>query len=62
MLEKLCEMTQEQRNTFVIQEFKHLLSEINCPDEYIMELFISDTMREDYVIEKLCTEEEIIFF
>ena len=61
-MEKLREMTQEQCNTFVIQEFEHLLSEINCPDEYIMELFISDTMREDYVIEKLRTEEERIFF
>ena len=37
-LENFCEMTQDQRNTFLIQEFEHLMSEINCPDEYIMEL------------------------
>ena len=61
-MEKLCEMTQEQCNTFLIQEFEHLLSEINFPDEYIMELFISDTIPEDCVIEKLRTEEERIFF
>ena len=51
--EKLCEMTKEQRNTFLIQEFEHLLSEINCPGEYIMELFISDIMQEEYMIEKV---------
>ena len=52
-LEKLCKMTQDQRNSFLIEEFEHLMSEINCPDEYIMDLFISDIMREDYVIEKV---------
>ena len=52
-LEKLCKMPQVQRNNFLIEEFKHLMSEINCPDEYIMDLFISDIMREDYVIEKV---------
>ena len=46
-------MTQDQRNSFLIEEFEHLMSEINCPDEYIMDLFISDIMREDYVIEKV---------
>ena len=35
-------MTKEQRNIFLIQEFEHLLSEINCPGEYLMELFIGD--------------------
>jgi len=29
------------------------MSELNCPDEYIMDLFISDIMRGDYVIEKV---------
>ena len=52
-MEKLCKMPQTQRNNFLIEEFKHLMSEINCPDEYIMDLFISDIMREDYVIEKV---------
>ena len=33
-LEKLCKMPQVQRNNFLIEEFKHLMSEINCPDEY----------------------------
>ena len=46
-------MTLDQRNSFLIEEFKHLMSEFNCPDEYIMNLFISDIMREDYVIEKV---------
>ena len=36
-LEKLCATTQEQRNRFLIEEFEHLMSEINCPDEYIMD-------------------------
>ena len=44
---------QDQRNSFLIEEFEHLMSYINCPDEYIMDLFISDIMREDYVIEKV---------
>ena len=51
--EKLCKMPQSQRNNFLIEEFKHLMSELNCPDEYIMDLFINDIMREDYVIEKV---------
>ena len=46
-LEKLCAMTQEQRNRFLIEEFEHLMSEINCPDEYIVYLFISDIMWEE---------------
>ena len=45
-------MTQEQRNRFLIEEFENLMSDINCPDEYIMDLFISDIMREDCVVEK----------
>ena len=52
-LEKLHSMTKDQQNIFLIQEFEHLLSEINCPIEYIMELLISDIMRDDYVIEKV---------
>ena len=52
-LETLCKMPQVQHNNFLIEEFKHLMSEINCLDEYIMDLFISDIMREDYVIEKV---------
>ena len=52
-LEKLHSMTKNQQNIFLIQEFEHLLSEINCPVEYIMELFISDIMHDDYVIEKV---------
>ena len=51
--EKLCKMPHSQRNNFLIEEFKHLMSELNCPDEYIMDLFINDIMREDYVIEKV---------
>ena len=46
-------MTLDQCNSFLIEEFEHLMSEINCPDEYIMDLFISDIMREDYVITKI---------
>ena len=63
-LEKLCKMTQDQRNSFLIEEFEHLMSEINCPDEYIMDLFISDIMQEDYVIEKVfwCTEDYYFFW
>ena len=52
-LGKLCKMTQEQRNKFLIEEFEYLMSEMKCPDEYIMDLFVSDIMREDYVIEKV---------
>ena len=51
--EKLCKMPHNQCNNFLIEEFKHLMSELNCPDEYIMDLFISDIMRGDYVIEKV---------
>ena len=55
-------MTQDQRNSFLIEEFEHLMSEINCPDEYLMDLFMSDIMREDYVIEKVSYRKERIFF
>ena len=52
-LEKVCKMPQTQRNQFLIEEFKNLMSEIKCPDEYLLELFISDIMRKDYVKEKV---------
>ena len=52
-LEKLCKLTLEQRNKFLIEEFEHLMSEVKCPDEYIMDLFVSDIMRKDYVVEKV---------
>ena len=52
-LEKVCKMPQTQRNQFLIEEFKNLMSEIKCPDEYLLELFINDIMRKDYVIEKV---------
>ena len=29
------------------------MSEMKCPDEYIMDLFVSDIMQEDYVTEKV---------
>ena len=50
-LEKLCDTKSTQ--LILIEEFEHLMSETNCPDEYIMDLFISDTMRYDYVVEKV---------
>ena len=56
-----------KQKTFLIQEFERILSEINCPSDYIMELFINDIMRTDYVIDKypyrkrknilVCTED-----
>ena len=52
-LDKLCKMTLEQRNKFLIEEFEYLMSEMNCSDEYIMDLFVSDIMRVDYVVEKV---------
>jgi hypothetical protein len=52
-LDKLCNMTLEQRNKFLIEEFEYLMSEMNCSDEYIMDLFVSDIMRVDYVVEKV---------
>ena len=50
--EKLKYMTEDEQKTFLIQEFERILSEINCPSDYIMELFINDIMRTDYVIYK----------
>ena len=52
-LDKLCKMTLKQRNKFLIEEFEYLMSEMNCSDEYIMDLFVSDIMRVDYVVEKV---------
>ena len=52
-LNKLCKMTLEQRNKFLIEELKYLMSEMNCSDKYIMDLFVSDIMRVDYVVEKV---------
>ena len=50
--EKLKDMTEDEQKTFLIQEFERILSEINCPSDYIMELFINDIMQTDYVIDK----------
>ena len=50
--EKLNAMTEDKQKIFLIQEFERILSEINCHADYIMDLFISDIIREDYVIEK----------
>ena len=44
-------LTHKQK-IFLIQEFECILSEINCPADYMMDLFVNDIMREDYVIEK----------
>ena len=56
--EKFRAMTKDQQNIFLIQEFECILTEINCPVQYIMDLFISDIRRDDYVIRK---EEEYYF-
>ena len=50
--EKLCAMTKDKQNIFLIQEFENILSEINCPFDYLMDLFIKDIMWDDYIIEK----------
>ena len=38
------------------------MSEINCPDEYIKDLFISDRMRGDYVVKKVKYRRKKNFF
>ena len=50
--EKLKNSTEDEQKSFLIQEFERILSEINCPTDYIMELFINDIMQTDYVIDK----------
>ena len=50
--EKLTAMTKDELNTFLIQEFERILSEINCPFDYLKDMFIKDISRDDYVLEK----------
>ena len=50
--EKLVAMTKDKQNIFLIQEFERILSEINCPFDYLRDLFISDITRDDYIVEK----------
>jgi hypothetical protein len=50
--EKLTAMTKDELNTFLIQEFERILSKINCPFDYLMDMFIKDISRDDYVLEK----------
>ena len=49
---KLNAMTEDKQKIFLIQEFERILSEINCHADSIMDLFINENIREDYVIEK----------
>ena len=50
--EKLNAMPKDKVNTFLIQEFERILSEINCPSDYLLDIFIKDIFRDDYVLEK----------
>ena len=50
--EKLNAMPKDKVNTFLIQEFERILSEINCPSDYLLDIFIKDILRDDYVLEK----------
>ena len=50
--EKLNAMSKDKVNTFLIQEFERILSEINCPSDYLLDIFIKDILRDDYVLEK----------
>ena len=45
-------MPKDKVNTFLIQEFERILSEINCPSDYLLDIFIKDIFRDDYVLEK----------
>ena len=60
-IEKLNAMTEDKQKIFLIQEFERIQSEINCPADYIMDLFINDIMRDDYVIEKYPYRKRRIF-
>ena len=51
-LKNLCAMAKDQQNIFLIQELERILTEIICPVDYIMDVFISDIMHDDCVIEK----------
>ena len=50
--EKLSAMPQDKLNAFLIQEFERILSEINCLSDYLLDIFIKDIFRDDYVLEK----------
>ena len=52
-LGKLYALPKDQENIFLIQEFEHILSEIDFPVKYIMELFVSNIMCDDNVIKKI---------
>ena len=59
--EKLSSMTKEQQTIFLIQEFEKMLSEINCPVKYLIDLFVKDIMWDDYVLRKFSVQKGIIF-
>ena len=42
----------DKQNIFLIKAFKHILTEINCPVHYLLDLFINDNMWDAYVFEK----------
>jgi len=50
--DKLQSLDNNERNTFLMQEFEKVLIECKCPADYLMDLFISDLMRNDYCVEK----------
>ena len=50
--EKLYAMTKDNQNIFLIQEFERILSEIKCLFDYLVDLFVNDITRDDYIIEK----------
>ena len=55
-------MAKDQQNIFLIQELERILTEIICPVDYIMDVFISDIMHDDCVIEKYTYRKRKNFF
>jgi len=51
--EKLKLLPKEQQNIFLLKESERMLLEINCPSEYILDLFAKEIMLEDYCVEKV---------
>ena len=46
-------MPKKQQNNFLFQECEMMLLEINCPSEYILNLFVKELILEEYCINKV---------
>ena len=55
--DKLQSLDNNERNTFLMQEFEKMLIECKCPADYLTDLFVKDLLLNEFCVEKINTEE-----